>query len=65
MTELRVGVLQGPVEARQYCKIQTTQDLINACVSVMEMVPPFRNFTINVFSSVIKSIQPDYVLSNE
>jgi hypothetical protein len=52
-------------DPKSFCKIKSQTDLIDSCVEVMFMVPPFRNFTIKVFLSILKSIQPDFKISDQ
>ena len=47
-------------DQRNFCKIKTKEDLVESCCEVLNMVPPFRNFTTRLFCRLILQLQPDF-----
>ena len=44
-------------------RIKNQADLIDVCVDVLSVVPPFRSFTQRLFSRIIQVLKPDYKLT--
>lgn len=45
--------------------INSKSDLLNACVDVLCMVPPFRTYTTHVYSEIIRLIKTEFALSQD
>jgi len=57
--------LEAIKDEKSYCKIKCQADLVESCIGVMTMVPPYRNFTTRLFCRIVQCLQPDFELNKD